>query len=254
MARLPFPVGSVNWQDYRATNTGMIVYYSSDPVSEVPIREIPEEFDSPVAPEPHYETGTHGLYSCSRPKVRQAFMKSKVRYLLFVTKYAGTNADLRDKYLITGFYRISRTADAKRLHIRYCRDYECLELTSSCMAFLADEVHFVAAEDAVVVTEEMLKAWGYAARITKQTRIILDETQTAALLAHLRLKPNALDAYIAETERLQPHAAEGDAEEVEEDAEAEVEQPAADTTVMETQVFPVVDERVEPDTVNRASQ
>jgi hypothetical protein len=254
MARLPFPVGSVNWQDYRAANTGMIVCYGSDPVSEVPIREIPEELDSSVVPEPHYETGTHGLYSCSRPKVRAAFMKSKVRYLLFVTKYAGTNAELRDKYLITGFYRVSRTADAKRLHIRYCRDYECLEMTSSCMAFLADEVHFVAAADAVVVTDEMLKGWGYAARITRQTRIILDETQTATLLAHLRLKPNALDAYIAETERLQPHTAEGNAGEAAAEAEVEVEQPAADTDVMATQVFPVVDERVEPDTIKRAGQ
>ena len=74
---------SVSWQDYRASQTAMVVYYGSDPVSEVPIREIPEETDSPVIPEPNYENQVYGFYGCIRPKIRNAFFKAKIRYLFF---------------------------------------------------------------------------------------------------------------------------------------------------------------------------
>ena len=40
---LHLSVENAAWQDYRASNTGMVVFYSSDPVSEIPIREIPED-------------------------------------------------------------------------------------------------------------------------------------------------------------------------------------------------------------------
>ncbi len=202
--KLPFAVESVNWQDYRANSTGMVVYYTSDPVSDIPIREIPEDVESPVVPEPNYETGTYGLYSCVRPKVRTAFVKNKLRYLFFVTKYTGPNADFRDAIVVTGYYHIVSTADARRFHIRYCPDYECLEVPT-CVALRADEVHFVSLEDAFMVTDDVLKSWDYGARITRQTRIVLDAEQTSGLLEHLGNAPNALQSYLDETERLQPH-------------------------------------------------
>jgi hypothetical protein len=54
---LHLSVENAAWQDYRASNTGMVVFYSSDPVSEIPIREIPEDIPSDILPEPNYETG-----------------------------------------------------------------------------------------------------------------------------------------------------------------------------------------------------
>jgi hypothetical protein len=219
----PFSVASANWQDYRANNTGMVVYYTSDPVSEIAIREVPEDVDSPVVPEPHYETGTFGLYSCTRPKVRAAFYKEKVRYLFFATKYAGTNAAHAGKMVITGMYHISKTADARRFHIRHCKEYECLEV-GTCLALLADEVRFVSLDDAFVVDEAVMTGWNYHAKINRQTRIILTAEQTKPLIEHLRSKPNALQSYLDETRRLLPHGMED--EEVEEEAEEAVEAAA----------------------------
>jgi hypothetical protein len=230
--RTPFAVADVKWQDYRAAQTGMVVYYTSDPVSEIPIREVPEDLDSLVPPEPHYETGTYGLYACARPKVRTAFVKNKVRYLFFVTKYEGTNADYRGKYLITGMYHICRTADARRFHIRYCREYECLEV-GTCVALRADTVHFVGLTDAFEVTADVLKGWNYNAKLNRQTRIILDAVHTKTLLEYLQAKPEALKAYLDETVRLQPHGAEEEADEGEgEGEEAVAEAPAARETAV----------------------
>ncbi|MFW6244937.1 MAG: hypothetical protein ACOC36_03530 [Fibrobacterota bacterium] len=203
------PVEGAPWQDYRASNIGMVVFYASDPVSELPIREVPEEYPSSILPEPNYETGTYGFYGCSRSKIRATFVKSKIRYLIFVTKYAGSNADYKDKYLITGYYRINQIADVKKQHIRYCSDYSCLD-ENVCYALRADEVHFVDVEDAYPVTDQVLKSWGFKARLTRQSRIALSEEQTAEIMEFLQSKPNISDKYIEETARLQPHAGEGE--------------------------------------------
>jgi hypothetical protein len=205
------------WQDYRSSNTGMLVYYVSDPIPELPIREVPEELPSEIPPEPHYETGTYGFYGCNKSKIRNAFVKSKVRYLLFVTKYAGAKADFRDKLVVTGFYKISKTADVKKLHIRYGSDYSCID-EQNCYALRADEKRFVTVEDAFLLTDEVLKSWNYSARITKQTRILLDEQHTAPVIDFLRSKPDATANYIAETKRLEPDSGEETEEEAVEDS------------------------------------
>ncbi|MBN1306698.1 MAG: hypothetical protein JXA18_02185 [Chitinispirillaceae bacterium] len=197
-------IDSAAWQDYRASNTAMIVFYATDPVSEYPIREIPEELPTDLLPEPNYETGTYGFFGCGRGKIRAAFVKAKVRNLLFVTKYVGTNLAYKDRFFITGMYRINKTADVKKLHIRYSSDYSCLD-EDACYALRADTVRFVSIENGFEVTPEVLKSWGYKARLTKQTRIILTEEQAAAIIDHLRSKPDITATLIAETERLWPH-------------------------------------------------
>jgi len=81
-------------------------------------------------------------------------------------------------------------------------------------------VRFVSIADAFEVTPELLKSWNYNARLTKQTRIILDEEQTAAVLEHLQAKPDITADYITETERLWPHTNEEREEEADEEEEA----------------------------------
>lgn len=196
-------IENVTWQDYRASNIGIVLFYTSDPVSELPIRETPEEFPSDVLPEPNYETGTYGFYGCSKTKVRNAFVKSKIRYILFMTKYSGANNEYKDKILITGYYKIIKIADAKKVHIRYCSDYSCLD-EDHCYSLRADELRFVMVEDSFVITDAVLKKWGYTSKITKQSRIQLDETQTMNVVEFLSGKPDATDAYIKETIRLWP--------------------------------------------------
>src|SRR5690554_234202 len=205
-------VERVLWQDYRASNTGMVVFYISDPVAQLPIREIPEKLHSNILPEPNYETGTYGFYGCGKSKIRNAFVKSKIRYLLFMTKYAGTDSEFKDKLLITGYFRISRTADVKKLHIRYCSDYSCLD-EDICNALRADEKRFVSVEDSFVITDEILKSWNYKARVTRQTRVVLDEEKTMQVVEFLKSKNDITDDYISETERLQPHDSDEEDEE-----------------------------------------
>lgn len=194
---------SAAWQDYRASNTSMVLFYASDPVSLLPIREIPEEFPSDIIPEPNYETGTYGYFGCNKSKVRNAFFKAKIRYILFMTKYAGTSADHNGKYYITGYYRVNKVADVKRVHIRNLSEYSCLD-EDCCYAMRADQVRFVSIEDAFELTDKVLASWDYKTRITKQTRISLNDEQTAVVLKYLDSKDNIADEYIAETERLQP--------------------------------------------------
>ena len=212
-------VDSVLWQDYRASNTGMVVYYVSDPISEVPIREIPEESDSPVIPEPNYENSVYGFYGCIRPKIRNAFFKSKIRYIFFLTKYAGTKEEFKDKYVVTGYFRIYKTADVQKLHLRYIPESGCMD-TDQCMALRADEVHFVGLSDAFLVSDEQLKSWGFNAKVNRQLRILLDAEKTTKLLDHLKSKPNNVEAYIKETKRLEPH------EDEENDGEESDDKPA----------------------------
>ncbi|MBD3322579.1 MAG: hypothetical protein GF350_15870 [Chitinivibrionales bacterium] len=215
-------VDSIPWQDYRASKTGMICMYSSDPVSEIPIREVPEEYPSlDILPEPNYETGTYGFYGCIRNKARSAFVKSKFRYLFFMTKYAGTNQEYQEKLLVTGYYRIAKTADVNKLHMRYITDSSCIN-ADSCTALRADEVHFVSCEDAYEITDEILESWGHKSKITRQTRIALDEEKTKMLLEYLSSKEDALAQYVAETRRLEPAGEEEDDELELEDADEEM--------------------------------
>jgi hypothetical protein len=211
---LSLSLESAAWQDYRSSNTAMVVFYESDPISELPIREVPEELPSEISPDPHYETGTYGLYGCGKSKIRAAFVKSKLRYLLFVTKYAGTNAEYKDKLAITGFYKIAKTADVKKIHIRYGTDYSCLN-EQNCYALRADEVRFVAMSDSFAITDEVLQAWNYKARMTKQTRIIIDEQHTNEIVEFLKSKHDITAEYIAETKRLQPHSEDDEEDEFE---------------------------------------
>lgn len=200
-------IEGARWQDYRASNTAMIVFYATDPVSELPIREIPEELPTAILPEPNYETGTYGFFGCGKTKIRAAFIKAKIRNLLFITKYCGTNKEYKDRYFITGWNRINKTADVKRLHIRFTSEYSCLD-ESGCHALRAETQHFVAIEDAFEVTPEVLKSWDYKARITKQTRIILSEEQALKVIEYLQSKPDITAALVRETERLWPHGPE----------------------------------------------
>lgn len=216
---------SILWQDYRAASTGMVVFYSSDPVSEIPIREIPDDVESPILPDPNYETGTYGFYGCSRTKIRGAFAKSKLRYLFFLTKYAGTKEGFKDKMLVTGYFRISKTTDVQKLHRRYLDEYSCLD-SDTCIALRADEVYFVSLSDAFEVSPDQLKAWGFNAKVSKQLRIMLSEENTTQLLNLLKSKPNHRDTYIAETKRLSPYDEEAAALE---EAEAEEEVAASVT-------------------------
>ena len=200
---VPTHIDSVRWQDYRSSNSGMVVYYNTDPVSEIPIREIPEEIPSDIAPEPNYETASYGFYGCKHTKTRSSFLKMKLGYLFFMTRYTGTNTTYSDELMITGYYRIKKFIDVQKLHIRYLNEYSCIN-EDTCTALRADEVHFVSVEDGFKLSQETLSSWGCKNRITRQSKLVLDEKDTADLISYFKSKENALELYRNETERLQP--------------------------------------------------
>jgi hypothetical protein len=210
---IPKHIDSQLWQGYRGAEKGMVIFYTTDSVSEMPIRDVPEEYPTVIVPEPNYESKTFGFYGCAHTKIRAAFIKSKLRYLFFMTKYAGANYEFMDQLMVTGFYRISHTTDVQKLHVRYLDECSCLS-EDSCIALRADEVHFVALTDAFVLTPEVFTKWECPSRVTRQTRIVLNDANTADLLVYLRSKKNIVNDYIEETSRLQPAS---DAEEVDED-------------------------------------
>ena len=80
-------------------------------------------------------------------------------------------------------------------------------------------MHFVSIENAFEVTADVLKSWDYKARLTKQTRIILNEEQTGAVIDHLRSKPDITALLVKETERLWPHVPGAEEDEEEEEYE-----------------------------------
>ena len=196
-------INSVHWQDFRGINCGIIVNYETDSVSELPVREIPEEYPTEVIPEPNYETASYGVYGCKNSKVRNGIAKKKFKYVLFMSKYAGVSIDHADELFVTGFYRIKQTADLQKTHMRYLADYSCLG-EDRCIAFRADEVVFVKIADALKVTPALLTKWGVVSRVTRQSRIELSEEHTMEVLEFLRSKDNALAAYIEETKHLSP--------------------------------------------------
>lgn len=215
---IPKHVDNIPWQDYRGSDKGMVIYYNTDPVSEMPIREVPDELPTDIVPEPNYETLTWGLNSCSHAKIRTAFVKSKLRYLFFMTKYTGANYDFMDQLMITGYYRIYKTANAQKLHIRHLENYSCIG-EETCVALRADEAYFLSLNDAFILTPKILESWGATSRITRQTRIILDKEKTAELLEYFNSKTNRTQEYIDETERLWPATDEDEDESFEEEME-----------------------------------
>jgi hypothetical protein len=210
---VPKHIDSQLWQGYRGAEKGMIVFYPTDPVSEMPIREVPEEYPSTVVPEPNYESQSYGFFGCPNTKTRAAFIKSKLRYLFFMTKYVGANYDFLDQLMVTGFYRISHTTDTQKLHVRYLDDCSCMS-EDTCTALRADQAHFVSLSDAFILTPAVFAKWECPTRVTRQTRIVLSDANTTDLLVYLRSKKNVLNEYIEETKRLQPAA---DADEIDEE-------------------------------------
>ncbi len=196
--------GSIKWQGYRSGTTGFVVFYESDTESELPIRMITgtrktdhNEMD------PNYESKTYGLFDCVNSKMRNQFEKKKYGYIFFMTRYQGKIAELNDKVLITGYYKIGSTSDVQKLHLRHLEDSACIN-SKTCSALKADEAVFLSAEDSYKLTTAGLKSIGYDKKVTRMTKIELDEEMVKKLLKKFDGKENQIDAYIAEHAELQP--------------------------------------------------
>lgn len=65
-------------------NGSYLVFYYSDPYSEVPMRRISRETDSKS--DPNLETGTFGLFSTCEVVMRSSILSYKMKYIFFVPR------------------------------------------------------------------------------------------------------------------------------------------------------------------------
>lgn len=198
---IPGTVNSVKWQGYRGGDAGVIVYYESDPNSELPIRKVPVKESQSAFFDPNYETKTFGLYGCGATNLRNKFVKKKWGYVFFITKYKGTIEEFEDKLIMTGYYRIDRTADVQKLHLRHLDEYSCFD-ARNCHALRADEAVFLKTEDSYNLTTTSLKSFGHDKKVTKMTKIEITDEMVKKILKKFTGKENAIEEYCDLTQEL----------------------------------------------------
>ncbi|MCL2845141.1 MAG: hypothetical protein FWE23_06790 [Chitinivibrionia bacterium] len=194
------------WQGYRHKETGVLVHYDADNKSALPIRATAIKNGKQADVDPNYETGTYGLHSCSASPHRAKFVKQKFGYVFLMTKYQGTNAKLKDKFLVVGYYKIGSVADVRNLHLRHLEDNSCFSeklcyaLKANVMENGENEIVLVSEEDAFVLNAAALKSLAIDKKITKAAKIELDEDKTKKLLKKFEGKENKVAEYIAKTQ------------------------------------------------------
>lgn len=192
------------WQDYRGETAGALLYTETSHQSVVPVRDQLNENGKGFFYEPNYETSTYGLMSCCQAKALNAILKNKSRYILFGTRYEGTIPEFKNKFLIMGYQRIDKIKDVRSRHIQHflgnpdAQEPECMALDKSMATW--GPMRFVALADGFVVTDELLKKWGYKGRATRQLKAVFSKEHLEIILAHLDSKVDLTDEYIATVE------------------------------------------------------
>ena len=201
-------ISNILWQGYRHKDTGIVIYYDSHEAAALPVRASVAKGGKSAGNDPHYESATYGLHSCSASRYRINFVKNKFGYVFFMTKYQGRNEKLKDKIMITGFYKIGSVADVQKMHLRYLDSNSCFA-EKLCYALKAaanekgeSEAVFLSEEDAYVLNSTSLKSLGFDKKITKTTKIELNEEQTKKLLKKFEGKENKIADYIKQTKEL----------------------------------------------------
>jgi len=199
---------TADWQGYRHKDTGVLVYYDADETSALPVRATVGSKGKSANADPNYESGTYGLYSCTASPHRTKFVKNKLGYIFFMTKYQGTDVKMKDKVVVTGYYRIGSVADVRNLHLRHLEDNSCFA-EKNCYALRSNvgengenEMFFVSYDDAFLLNPAALKSLEIDKKITKAAKIELDEDKTKKLLKKFEGKENKVAEYISQTAEL----------------------------------------------------
>lgn len=192
------------WQDYRGVNAGALLYVETSHQSSVPVRDQMNENGKGFFFEPNYETSTYGLVSCCNAKSINAIVngKSKSRYILFGTRYEGTSVpEYKDKYLIMGYMRIDKIRDVRTRHVQKymatpgAAEPECMKLEKHFAVY--GPMRFVSFEDSFLITDDLLREWGYKGRATRQLKAVFKEDDLNKIFEVLNSKKDMTDEYIA---------------------------------------------------------
>ena len=158
---------------------GYLSVYLSEDLSSLPIRAITLPHDNKS--DPNLETGTYGLFSTCERGMRAGIVNNKAQFIIFLSRRG------RER-VVAGYYRLAWKTEgiwhAKK------RDY----------ALAADYVHFVAEPIPVSHLPEPVKAAAESKfRLSKR----LNAIETQAIIATLDSRPNALEDYLNEIDRVE---------------------------------------------------
>lgn len=159
--------------------TGYLSVYLSEDLSRLPIRAITRPNDNKS--DPNLETGTYGLFSTCERGMRSGIVKNKAQFIVFLTKRG-------KERVVAGYYRLAWKTEGV-LHASK-RDY----------ALTADYVHFVVEPIPVSHLPEPVRAAAEKKfRLSKR----LNAVETQKVVAALDSRPNALEDYLSEIDRIE---------------------------------------------------
>jgi len=138
-------INTSKWQDYRGKAEGILIYLDTSPSSDLPVRDVLNEYGKGFKSEPNYDTNTYGFFGCSNTKLNTSIIKSRRRYFFFGTQYSGALEPFKDKFLIIGYMRIDKILDIRKRHAHNWMETkgdgdapECINL-QECWAFYSDK-------------------------------------------------------------------------------------------------------------------
>lgn len=159
--------------------TGYLSVYLSEDLSGLPIRAITLPNDNKS--DPNIETGTYGLFSTCERGMRAGIVNNKAQFIIFLSKRG-------EERVVAGYYRLAWKTEG--IWHATKRDY----------ALAADYVHFVAEPIPVSHLPEPVRAAAERKfRLSKRLNAV--ETQT--IIAALDSRPNALEDYLSEIDRIE---------------------------------------------------
>ena len=169
------------WTELKATTpaTGYLSVYLSEDLSKLPIRAITRPNDNKS--DPNIETGTYGLFSTCERGMRAGIVNNKAKFIVFLTKRG-------KERVVAGYYRLAWKTEG--IWHTTKRDY----------ALAADYVHFVAEPIPISHLPEPVKvAAEKKFRLSKR----LNAVETQSIVAALDSRPNALEDYLSEIDRIE---------------------------------------------------
>lgn len=177
----PISPPSAPWTELEVDTpaTGYLSVYLSEDLSGLPIRAITRPDDNKS--DPNLETGSYGLFSTCERGMRAGIVNNRAQFIIFLSKRG-------EERVVAGYYRLAWKTEG--IWHATKRDY----------ALAADCVHFVADPIRVSHLPELVKAAAERKfRLSKRLNAV--ETQT--IIAALDSRPNALEDYLSEIDRVE---------------------------------------------------
>ena len=159
--------------------TGYLSVYLSEDLSKLPIRAITKPNDNKS--DPNIETGTYGLFSTCERGMRAGIVKNRAQFVIFLC-HRGSER------VVTGYYRLAWKTEG------------FWHTTKTDYALAADYAHFVDPPVRISdLPEPSNSAAGRRFRLSKRVNAI----ETQAIVAALESRPNALEDYLSEIDRVE---------------------------------------------------